>query len=60
MGRLFEKISGEGDAAEKGKVVKKVITGTKGTGKTVHLLQAMSMAFLKKWVVVTIPEGRFY
>ncbi|KAJ5242538.1 uncharacterized protein N7469_000865 [Penicillium citrinum] len=58
MGRLFEKISGEGDAPEKGKVVKKVVTGMKGSGKTVHLLQAMSMAFLKKWVVVTVPEAR--
>jgi hypothetical protein len=26
MGRLFEQISGEGDAAKKGKVVKKIVT----------------------------------
>ncbi|KAJ5658275.1 uncharacterized protein N7484_001924 [Penicillium longicatenatum] len=58
MGRLFEKISGHGDAPEKGKVVKKVITGSKGSGKTVHLLQAMAMGFTKKWVVVTIPDAR--
>jgi hypothetical protein len=58
MARLFEKISGEGDAAEKGKVVKKIITGLKGSGKTVHLLQAMAMGFLKKWVVVTVPDGK--
>ncbi|KAJ5883881.1 uncharacterized protein N7473_010767 [Penicillium subrubescens] len=58
MARLFEKISGEGDAAEKGKVVKKIITGLKGSGKTVHLLQAMAMGFLKKWVVVTVPDAR--
>jgi small subunit ribosomal protein S29 len=58
MGRLFEKISGEGDAPEKGKVVKKIITGSKGSGKTVHLLQAMTMGFLKNWVVVTVPDGK--
>lgn len=58
MGRMFEKISGDGDASEKGKVVKKVITGLKGSGKTVHLLQAMAMGFLKKWVVITVPDGR--
>jgi len=58
MGRLFEKISGDGDAPQKGKVVKKVITGMKGSGKTVHLLQAMTMAFLKNWVVITVPDGK--
>lgn len=60
MGRLFEKISGDGDGLEKGKVVKKIITGLKGSGKTVHLLQAVAMAFLKKWVVITVPDGRSY
>lgn len=58
MGRLFEQISGEGDEAQKGKVVKKIVTGMKGSGKTVHLLQAMAMGFLKKWAVVTIPDGK--
>ncbi|KAJ5577932.1 uncharacterized protein N7459_006896 [Penicillium hispanicum] len=58
MGRLFEKISGDVDAAEKGKVVKKIVTGLKGSGKTVHLLQAMAMGFLKKWVVITVPDAR--
>lgn len=59
MGRLFEKISGEDDAADKGKVVKKIVTGLKGSGKSVHLLQATAMAFLKKWVVIAIPDGKF-
>lgn len=54
MGRLFEKISGE----EKGKVVKKVVTGKLGTGKSVFLLQAMAMGFLKNWVVFTVPESK--
>ncbi|KAJ6184766.1 hypothetical protein N7519_006067 [Penicillium mononematosum] len=58
MGRLFEQISGEGDGAKKGKVVKKIVTGMKGSGKTVHLLQAMAMGFLKKWAVITIPDAR--
>lgn len=56
LGRLVEKISGE----EKGKVVKKIITGTKGSGKTVHLLQAMTMGFLKNWAVITIPDGKLW
>jgi small subunit ribosomal protein S29 len=53
MGRLFERIS---DGPEKGNVVKKVITGARGSGKSVHLLQAMAMGLLKKWVVLTVPE----
>lgn len=60
MGRLFQSISGEGEASEKGKVVKKILTGLKGSGKTVHLLQAMAMAFLKKWVVISVPDGKFF
>ncbi|KAL2010071.1 hypothetical protein VTN00DRAFT_5878 [Thermoascus crustaceus] len=54
MARLFERIDTEG--ADKGKVFKRVITGMRGTGKSVHLLQAMAMGFLKKWVVITVPE----
>lgn len=55
MGRFFDNISGEG--AKKGSVVKRIITGQRKTGKSVHLLQAMAMGFTKDWVVLTIPEG---
>ncbi|KAI9042280.1 mitochondrial 37S ribosomal protein mS29 [Aspergillus affinis] len=54
LGRLIDGISGDGEG--KGKSVKKIITGARGTGKSVHLLQAMSMAFTKKWAVFTVPE----
>lgn len=57
MGRLFDRISGDG--ADKGKVVKKIVTGPKGSGKTVHMLQAMAMAFTKKWVVFSVPDGTY-
>lgn len=57
MGRLFNDISGESDG--KGKVVKKVVTGVRGAGKSVYLLQAMAMGFLKDWVVFTVPEREF-
>lgn len=56
LGRLIDGISGEGEG--QGKSVKKIVTGVKGSGKSVHLLQAMSMAFTKKWVVVTVPERK--
>lgn len=54
MGRIFEAITSEGP--ENGKVVKKILTGKKACGKSVHLLQAMAMGLLKKWVVISIPE----
>jgi small subunit ribosomal protein S29 len=54
LARLVEKISG---CEEKGKTITKIITGGRGTGKTVYLLQAITMAFLKNWVVITVPEG---
>lgn len=56
MGKWIEGISGEGQ--DKAKSFKSIISGVKGSGKTVHLLQAMTMAFAKKWVVFTVPEGR--
>jgi hypothetical protein len=45
---------------KKGKVVKKIVTGMKGSGKTVHLLQAMAMGFMKKWASRrrTVPGRR--
>ncbi|KUL88092.1 hypothetical protein ZTR_04076 [Talaromyces verruculosus] len=54
MGRVFEGISTEGP--DQGKVVKKILTGKRASGKSVHLLQAMAMGLLKKWVVISIPD----
>ena len=39
------------------KPIRRVFVGERGSGKTVMLLQAMTMAFLKGWVVINIPEG---
>lgn len=33
-----------------------LITGAKGTGKSIHLVQAMSMAYLNSWIVINIPD----
>lgn len=37
----------------------KIITGSKGSGKSIMLTQAMAMAYLKDWIVISIPEGWF-
>lgn len=36
---------------------RRIIVGERMCGKTTFLLQAMSMAFLKGWVVVNLPDG---
>lgn len=38
--------------------VRQVLTGEKGSGKSVLNLQAMAMASLKGWIVVHIPEAQ--
>lgn len=52
-GKLFEDLSQKGVR----KTVRKVIVGERGSGKTTMLLQAMTMAFLKDWVVINLPDG---
>ncbi|KAL3463128.1 mitochondrial ribosomal death-associated protein 3-domain-containing protein [Aspergillus heterothallicus] len=56
LGREFDGISGNGK--RKGSVIKRIIGGPGKSGKSVLLLQAMAMAFLKNWVVFTIPEAQ--
>ncbi|EEH44912.2 uncharacterized protein PADG_08554 [Paracoccidioides brasiliensis Pb18] len=57
LGKLINDI-GESEGEMKGKTVKRIITGEKGVGKSIHLTQAMTMALLKDWVVVTVPEAQ--
>ena len=42
---------------EEQKSIRRVYIGERGSGKTLMLLQAMTMAFLKDWVVINIPNG---
>jgi small subunit ribosomal protein S29 len=71
LARLMEEIGrrpGEGDKRLEGsnvqeaggQTLRKLVSGERGAGKSVLLLQAMSMAFLKGWVVINLPEGAFY
>ncbi|KAL4874658.1 mitochondrial ribosomal death-associated protein 3-domain-containing protein [Aspergillus karnatakaensis] len=57
LGRAFDNISSE-DSEEKGAVIKRIVTGSRQSGKSVHLLQATAMAFTKKWVVFAVPEAQ--
>ncbi|KAK3167797.1 hypothetical protein OEA41_004243 [Lepraria neglecta] len=43
---------------EEKKSIRRVYVGERGSGKTLMLLQAMTMAFLKDWVVINIPNAQ--
>jgi len=48
---------GLGDTAGLGAAtMRRVVTGEKASGKSIHLLQAMSLGYLNKWVVVNVPD----
>lgn len=53
-GKMIEEMSAEGSK----KTVRRVLVGERGSGKSLILLQALTMAFLKKWTVINIPEGK--
>ena len=38
-------------------VIRRIVVGGRGSGKSIYLLQAASMAFMKDWIVIGIPEG---
>lgn len=53
FGKEVEKISQKDPT----KTVRRVFVGERGSGKTSMLLQAMTMAMLKDWVIINIPDG---
>ncbi|KAF2964776.1 hypothetical protein GQX73_g8811 [Xylaria multiplex] len=46
------------DAIEKKETLRLVVTGGRGSGKSILGLQALATGFLNKWVVINIPEGQ--
>jgi small subunit ribosomal protein S29 len=58
LGRTVLDIKG-GHAEQTPKTVRRIIAGERSTGKSLMLLQAMSMAFLNGWVVINVAEGMF-
>ena len=46
------------ELASNQKSVRRVLVGERASGKSVMLLQAMAMAMMKGWVVISIPDGR--
>jgi len=48
------------NAEQKPRTVRRIIAGARNTGKSLMLVQAMSMAFLNGWVVINVAEGMFH
>ncbi|KAF1824191.1 uncharacterized protein K489DRAFT_387745 [Dissoconium aciculare CBS 342.82] len=46
-----------GESEQAPQTARSIITGAKGTGKSVLQLQAMAMALQRGWIVVHIPDG---
>lgn len=42
-----------------GKHISRIYVGERGSGKSLMLLQAQTIAFQQGWIVMSIPEGRF-
>jgi small subunit ribosomal protein S29 len=57
VGKLIQQINQQRDQQGEKTVLRHIVHGDKMCGKSVLLLQAMSMAFMSKWVVIDIPDG---
>lgn len=53
IGRHIKSLSGKGQPT----TMTRIVTGEKGTGKSVLTVQAQTMAFMKGWVVIHLPDG---
>jgi len=59
LGQDFEDVNDSIQDPKMGlRTIRQVITGPRSSGKSLLLLQAMSMAFLNKWVVINVPESK--
>ncbi|KAF2090611.1 hypothetical protein K490DRAFT_33737 [Saccharata proteae CBS 121410] len=53
LGRTIGNVQAEGK-----RTIRRIVTGERQSGKSVYLLQAMSMAFLKGWVVMNFTDAQ--
>jgi small subunit ribosomal protein S29 len=61
LGRMMQAIGGDQTSGNNAaQTLRRVVYGPRGAGKSVLLLQAMTMAFLRGWIVINIPEGMLH
>ncbi|KAF2809903.1 uncharacterized protein BDZ99DRAFT_299523 [Mytilinidion resinicola] len=46
------------DVETRKKTVRRILAGDRASGKSTLLLQGLAMAFMKKWVVISIPDAK--
>ena len=56
LSEMMERVQG-GEDAPQGAFARLIVTGPKGSGKSVYMLQAMALAIQRNWVVINIPKG---
>ena len=54
---LTERVNAISSNPSSGQVHRSIVVGERGSGKSMHLLQAMTLAFANDWIVIHIPEG---
>jgi small subunit ribosomal protein S29 len=62
LAKLMKEAEGSQDGGPK-KTVRRILTGSRMSGKSTLLLQGLMMAHLREWVIVNLPEGmgsKFY
>ena len=58
LGRSIQEVNDGLNGKELGALTQQqIIAGERSTGKSLLLLQAMSMAYLNNWIVLNVPEG---
>lgn len=55
LAKLFKEAE-EAVAGKDKKTVRRILTGKRMSGKSTLLLQGLSMAFLRQWFVISLPE----
>lgn len=60
IGKLISWINEEGIAEGEGRYARRILDGTRGSGRSIVLAQAMNWAIQSNWVVIAIPDGMPY
>lgn len=58
LAKLFKEAEEAATGKEK-KTIRRILTGKRMSGKSTLLLQGLSMAFLRQWFVINLPEGEY-
>ncbi len=58
LAKIFEEVEESISSGQGKKTTRRVISGERSSGKSALLLHGMTIAFLRGWFVVNLPEGK--